>query len=200
MTFSRLSLLAGGLFAASLASAQLYNFDTIVTGDNPTGGPVYASMLIEDAGLDTVKFTLTPTGAADPDQFLSRLFLNLDPSVSGVSYSETTNFITGFSETVNGESFGGGNYDLKISFDLAPPADRLYTGRSAEWTISGAGLSADKFSLTADSGLYNVLQIQGIPGGGSSHVTASPVPEPGLFIAVGSLLLGGRLLKKRSSA
>lgn len=194
----RPAALAAGILAAGLASAQTYDFKDIITGDTPTGGPVYATMLLEDVAADTVKFTLTPSATGDSAQFLSRLFLNIDPVVGPVTFSQTQAFVTGLAQGQDSQSFAGTDYDLLLSFDIAPPADRLSTGKSAEFTLNGSGLSASSFFVSAGpDNLFNALHIQGIPGGGSSHVTA--VPEPGLMLAAGLGLLAVRLRRRKSA-
>ena len=191
---------AGALVSVVGASyAQtIFNYDSILSGDTPTGAPTFASLLIEDIAPDQVKMTLTPSAAADPDQFLSRLFLNVDSSIAGLTLESSNSFLQGFTYSQDSQNYGGGAYDLKLDFDIAPPADRLFAGRTAEMVFSGTGLNANSFSFMANNGSYTALHLQGLDKGGSAHVTAAPVPEPASMIAlgVGAALLAARRRRK----
>lgn len=195
-----MKVLLTGAFALAAASsmAQTYQFNSIVTGDTPTGGPVYADLLVEDTAPNTVKMSLSPSTLALDTQFASRLFLNIDPSVTNLNLTSYDGRVTGWTRDDNQVPFGGGKYDLQVMFDIAPPADRLFGGRTAVWTFTGTGLSAASFATTADSGLFNVLHLQGLPGGGSSHVSSQPVPEPGLLAAglIGLLAMRRKFSRK----
>jgi hypothetical protein len=194
-SFSRLIPLAAAFALAGLASAQTtFNFDSILSGDTPTGGPTFASLLIEDLAPGQVKMTLTPSATADPSQFISRLFMNVDDAVTGLTLDSSNSFLQSFVFNSDSQNYGGGNYDLNLNFDIAPPSDRLLAGKTAEWIFSGSGLNSNSFSFAANNGSYSALHLQGLDMGGSVHVTAAPVPEPGTMLALG---VGAALLAVR---
>jgi hypothetical protein len=189
------------LLATTPAFAYDLDFNQLVTGDTPSGGPDYAHLSIENAGMDAVNFTLSQTALADPGQFLSRLFVNLDKSYSNLNVSSSDGQFNDWNFKEDGNNFGGGQFDFKFLFDTANSGDRVYAGDSVSWTVTGDGLTEDSFRALSDHVEYpNMLHIQGIgPNGeGSAHVTSSctePVPEPGTMLALGVAATG--LLARR---
>lgn len=195
---SALGLTLIGLFAAPASAEVIFYFDTGIDAGNPdpSGTPPWATLTINDSGVDTVTMTITHVADADPGQFLRTLLLN----ISGFSgpYSASSGD-AGFSSASFGEdSQNPGGYDMQVSFASAG-ADRVTAGESVTWTVSGAGLTENSFlSLAANDGLYGRLHIQGIDDEYSQWVTANPVPEPASIAALGIGALG--LLRRRKKA
>ncbi len=113
-------------------------------------------------------------------QFLSRLWLNVDPftSVSLVSGSVTGDATVGsVSSSSNGENGAAGNkFDVFVLFETANNPGRLTGNETVGFHLTGTGLDAAAFQSLTNNGIPVGAQIQGITGGLSSHVT---VPEPG---------------------
>ena len=177
------------LLAASPAFAYDFIFKNVVSGDTPSGGPDFATMSIEDGGTDTVNFTLSQSSLADPGQFLSRLFVNLDNNYSNLNVSSSDLQFEDWNFEQNGNNYGGGRFDFKFLFENSNSGDRVYPGDTVTWTVTGDGLTANSFMAMSDHVEYlNMLHIQGIGpnGDGSAHVTSEPVPEPGTMLALGA--------------
>ncbi|HXH61304.1 MAG TPA: PEP-CTERM sorting domain-containing protein [Fimbriimonadaceae bacterium] len=191
----------GAVALAPTANAAItLNFSDVVTG-SPVGGPVYATLTIENAGTNTVNFTMTNT--TDPNvaggQFISRLMLNVDPFVSGLDMSWTSPEIKDFQFKQDGVNDAGAMFDYGVYFVTANNGDRFTAGKTVTWSATGDGLTEDNFigQLSKGNASYeSMVQLQAIPpNGGSAKVTpGDPVPEPASLFALG---LGATALLRR---
>lgn len=186
-------------FAASAFPVVVMDFDTLYTGVMPGGTPPWATLTIQNSGVNTVTMTLAhnPTSAAG--QFLSRLFLNIDPYPNNLTFTPVSGPISSHQFSQDGVNLVGGPYDFAVYFVLAPPANRLLPGVSATWQVSGTGLDENSFWTTSPGGVIAMLHIQGIGPNGedSGHVTL--VPEPASLLAIGVGLAALAMRRKRKA-
>ncbi len=196
-------VLAGVAFAGPSASAALtFDFNAIISG-SPVGGPTYATLLIEDAGANTVNFTMTNTmdGNVSGGQFISKLMLNVDPYVNGnMTWSNPT--ISSYSFNQDGENDSGAKFDYEVRFETSNSGgNRFVAGDVVTWSVTGTGLTEDDFdAISAGNAQYEaMIHIQAIPNSGSSAkvIPGAPVPEPATFLALGLGLAA--LIKRRRS-
>ncbi len=196
-----LALAAVGSVTAN--AAIVFEFNTVIAGA-PQGGPTFATLTIEDSGVDTVTLTLAHT--ADPNlaggQSIHYMLLNIDPFVGGINITSSDSKFEGFSASQDGQNDSGGSFDLQIDFDIAPPSDRFLAGDSAIMTATGSGLTENSFdALSAGNqqwqGMIHFISIP--PEGDSAKVVTGndPVPEPATLMALG---LGLAALIKRRRA
>lgn len=182
----------------SVGAAITFEFDTVISGI-PQGGPVFATLLIEDSGVDTVSLTLSHTADPGPagGQAIKTLLLNVDPYVSGTVTSGSTKF-TGFDFSENGKTDSGAMFDLKIEFDTAV-SNRFYAGNSVVMTATGTGLTENSFNAFSEDVRYlAMIHFISIPPDGDSGKVV-PVPEPASIIAV-SLGLAALARRRRKTA
>lgn len=182
-----LSMLA---LAAASQAAVTFEFNTVATGGTPAGGPVYATLTIEDVAANTVGFTFTNTtnpGAAG-GQFISRLHLNVDPFVAG-TLNWTSPTISSYEFDQDGINDAGARFDLSIRFVTANSGDRFTAGKTVTWTATGTGLTENSFDALSShqESWYAMAHFQSIPGSGDSSkvVPGEPVPEPTAIAALG---------------
>ena len=157
------------------------------------GGPVFARLTFENAGLDTVTMTLENTAllpAAD-GQAISRLLLNVDPFVSG-SLSSLSSKLKSWEFKEDGFTDTGATFDLRINFDNNFN-NRILPGDSIVMTATGNGLTENSFdALSVGNNQYpGMVHLISIPPNGDS---AKAVPEPASMIALG---LGALALVRR---
>jgi len=190
MTFRKAAFLAGAgvlLGIPAFASADFsWDFNTVVTGDTPSGAAPWATLAGVTSGSD-VNFTLTfNDNGADADEFLKQLDLAY---TGGFGASSTLN--TG-SASITGFDFGsltdaGNHYDLKIDFSTKNDSNRVNPGEVVTFTITDA--SADAFTT-------GLLHINNTPGQqGSGKVAPGAVPEPASMAVLGLGALG--LIRRR---
>ncbi len=202
------------LWSARGEAAVTFNFDTIISGGTPSGTSPWATLLIENAGSNTVNMTLSHVADAGSGQFLSQLLLNLNVVPGNLAIIESSPKIVGFAFGNNAFNAPGNNrFDLEVSFGTANRnggIERLKPGESVSWQLTGTGLTEDSFLATTKDGWYNMIHVQGIPGKGkdsSSKITGDyyyceppteqPVPEPASLVALG---LGAAALLRRRRA
>ncbi|MCH7904802.1 MAG: PEP-CTERM sorting domain-containing protein [Armatimonadetes bacterium] len=182
------------IFGVTSASAAItFEFNTVIAGA-PQGGPVFATLLIEDSGVDTVSLTLSHT--ADPGQAggqsIKTLLLNVDPFVSGTVTSGSSKFKS-YSFSENGKNDSGAMFDLRIDFDTAMN-NRFLAGDSVAMTATGTGLTEDSFNAFSAGvpylGMIHFISVP--PDQNSAKVVA--VPEPASLFALG---LGAVVLLRR---
>ncbi len=190
----KLSLLAlvgaGVAFASTSAQAALtFDFTQVISG-SPVGGPSFATLVIENAGANTVNFTMTNTmdSSVSGGQFISKLMLNVDPYVAGtMSWSSPT--ISSYSFDQDGENDSGAKFDYEVRFVTANNGNRFTAGKVVTWSVTGGGLTEDDFdALSAGNANYaGLIHIQAIPNTGDSAkvIPGDPVPEPATIAALG---------------
>jgi hypothetical protein len=186
----------------SAHASIVFQFNTVIAGA-PQGGPTFATLTIEDSGVDTVTLTLAHT--ADPNvaggQAIMSLLLNVDPYIGGINVTSADSKFEGFSASQNGQNDSGASFDLQLNFDIAPPTDRFLAGDSAVMTATGSGLTENSFdALSAGNQQWQgMIHFISIPPDGNSAkvVTGEPVPEPATILALG---LGLAALIKRRRA
>lgn len=200
-----LKSLVGVAFVAAIVPAQaavtFYFNDPIAASPMPGGSPSFAQLDIVDSGADTVMMTLTHNASSAAGQFISELNLNMSPFAGDASASYSSPKISGISFNEDGVNDAGSNFDMSVKFvtsNANSGANRLKPGESASWTVTGTGVDETDFmALSGGTARYGLIHMQNIyPTGGSTKLSADPVPEPASLTA---LALGAAaLLRKRS--
>lgn len=189
-TTTTIALMLGMVAAfapATTKAAIQYDFSILVTGDPPQGTSPFATLIVQDAGTDTVDMTLTHNAGSASGQFLTKLLLNIDPFPSGLNLTHSSSKITGFGFGLDAFNDASGRFDMFVDFETSNRnggADRLKPGESVTWQVSAPGLDESDF-VALSQGNLNVpalLHLQGIPGGGSAKL--APVPEPASLLAL----------------
>lgn len=167
-TLHALTLATLGL-CASGAAADTYTFSS--------SGDTVGTLEITDISGGAL-FSLTSSTA---DAFADSSFL-LDLAFSGPSGTFGNYTGPGTQTTATYGSFvdAGTSYDWQINFDNAPPGDRVLSGMTVTWTITGDGLSADAFGMPMQ------LHIGAIDAADES-VKIPAIPEPETY----ALMLAG---------
>jgi hypothetical protein len=192
------------------ASEYVFDFDTIVSGDVP-GGSDIATMTIADFATDSVLITLEHNSTSADGQFISSLWLNLDPFVAVTQSDQDPlnkfdgSLISGVDSITN----AGLTFDLQQNFQTANSgggANRLKPGESVSFLLTGSGLDAADFLSTAlpqgggSSDIIAMIHLQGLANGSSVKLGTTgenfpSVPEPA---SMGALAIGAAaLIRKR---
>lgn len=187
-----------GLGASAQAASLTFNFTELVSGGQPTGSGAIATLSIMDAGVDEVDLTLTHNVSSAFGQYISGLWLNIDPVIGNVFLSNPSpaaKFSGSWQFAMNNQLEAGLRFDGYQAFDtssLNGGANRLRPGESVSFRLTGPWLDAADFLSTAvptNGGPPNVvamIQVQGIgPGDGSGHM-AAVVPEPVTLVSLGA--------------
>jgi hypothetical protein len=193
--------LAAALAPNTTQAAIQYDFSVLVTGDPPQGTSPFATLIIQNAGANTVDMTLTHNAGSASGQFLTKLLLNIEPFPGSPTLTHSSSKITGFGFGLDAFNDASGRFDMYLDFETSNRnggADRLKPGESVTWQVSAPGLDESHF-LALSQGNLNVpalLHLQGIPGGGSAKL--SPVPEPASLLALlaGVAAMAGRRRKR----
>jgi hypothetical protein len=189
-TTTTIALVLGMVAAVAPATTKAaiqYDFSILITGDPPQGTSPFATLIIQDAGTDTVDMTLTHNAGSASGQFLTKLLLNIEPFPSGLNLTHSSSKITGFGFGLDAFNDASGRFDMFVDFETSNRnggADRLKPGESVTWQVSAPGLDENDF-VALSQGNLNVpalLHLQGIPGGGSAKL--APVPEPASLLAL----------------
>jgi hypothetical protein len=190
----------------SVVRGDLMNLTTVFSGTGPVGNQPWVEITFLQQTASSVKVTVDVPAqpVADPlqSEFLSQVYLNLDPSLNPSLISITQDSGIAFTSwAVSEDAYkadGDGSYDIDIEYPTAN-SGRLTTGTSSSFTITydSSPLSVSSFDYKSTSGggagtCYAAAHVQGIPPGDASGWVGSPsgpspVPEPSTFV----LLLGG---------
>ncbi len=180
------------MFAAQARAATIsYDLNFVYTGNLPDSTAPYLNATFRD-GADcpgcaagTVQLVLT-SSLEDPDEFFSNFFFNSSTAVT-TAYTSLLAGSIGSAPTINQYSSNayaaagqGGSYDVQIDFDIAPPADRFNLTDSLLFTITGTGITANTFNVSAlGSTYFAAAHLQGITGGCSAWVVDANGTTPG---------------------
>lgn len=181
------------------AEALTLDLGIVYTGSTPGGTAPWVTVTINDITANTVNVRVDHNASSATGQFVSDVYLNLNPFVSPIVLSNEINankrngVISLSNNGVNGAA--GNNFDLGISFKTSNAqsgVNRLKPGEFWSADFSGTGLSAASFFAANNRGNFVGAHVQGISGGLSGHITA--VPEPATLTA---LALGAAAVLRR---
>lgn len=208
MTRKYLILIAAAcaVLASVPASAVTWNYGTVhssAAGLIPAGDAPWATLEFDQNGLGQVDFVLTHNITSADGQFLREFYMNIDPFVAAtISFTDTTDANVN-SASISQNAFSHATatgFDVNIKFQNQGGAGRFTPGESVAWSIVGAGLTTSHFEAYSNGGspALSLIHLQGIPGGQSSHIEASPVPEPATVSAL--VLCSLALLRRKAKA
>ena len=189
-----------GTFA--LPAIVTFNLNTIYTGATPGGIAPLVTITIADIAANKVNVQVDHNASSASGQFISNVYLNLNPFVGSIVVSNevNSNKRDGFSNALNGvNGAAGNNFDMEISFETSNSGgglNRLKPGELWSGDLTGAGLSATNFLATSDNGLSAGAHLQGIAGGLSSHVGVVPEPATMFGIAMGIAAIASKRRRK----
>lgn len=199
--YSRISLTISVLAFAAVASASsiTFNFGTILTGDTP-GGSNIATLTIADSGANSVLVTLSHNATSAAGQFISDVWMNLNPYVVVAQSGQTPSnkFSGGLTQGLNTENNAGYNFDLRQGFGVSNAGggvNRLNPGESVSFTLNGVNLNANLFNATAPptggqrADVLAMIHVQGLANGGSVKLGAVPEPASMTALGLGALAL-----------
>ena len=197
-----LAVLGAAFACAPAGAAVTLSFNDVISG-SPVGGPPFATVKIENAGADTVNFTMTNTmdGNVSAGQFISKLLLNVSPYVAGtMTWSSPT--ITGYTFSQDGNNDSGGKFDYEIRLETSNSGGNRFTaGKVLTWQVTGSGLTENSFEANSGGNQQYeaMIHVQAIPTDGSSAkvIPGAPVPEPASMLALG-LGLAAFLKRRRA--
>lgn len=207
------------LLSSSLANAatNFFEFNYVFSSGGslpaPTGPAPWLSVELDDVTPGNVKVTINTSGLQGTE-FVSDLYLNLDPAINPTTLSLTKLNQTGsFTDPTislgeNGyKADGDGYYDIDLGFSTSH-GSTFTVGDSITYQISVAGLDANSFEFGSQMGggagtYLAAAHVQSIGADGSSSAWIAPVqtPEPGsvtLLLLAAGLWFGGRRFVNRS--
>ena len=187
---TRASALLTVLSIAGGSQALTFSLSAIYTGATPGGAAPWATVTITDVAANKVNLRIDHNATSAAGQFISNLYLNLDPFVGSMTISNEVNSNKrdgAIGLSINGINGAAGNqFDMRVSFNTANSGggvNRLKPGEFWSADLTGTGLAAANFNSVDNNGLYVGAHVQGIAGNLSSHITQ--VPEPGTMAALG---------------
>lgn len=198
------TLVVAGACASRSADALVLNLDTIYSGPTPSGSAPWVTVTITDVAPNKVNLKIDHNASSSAGQFVSAVYLNIDPFVGAVTLSNEVNANKrngNLDLALNGVHGASGNlFDLGVSFKTSNSGagvNRLKPGEFWSADLTGTGLHSALFNHVDNNGLYVGAHMQGIQGGLSSHLTT---PEPASMAAIGFGILGilGRRRIKRT--
>ena len=188
------------LFALSLmptlASAATFDFAFAVQFSNSTlpGGPApwLTGTVSDDVAGTEVQITFNTAGLTG-SEFISGIYLNLDPLITPTDVSATLVAAGTTTNAYNNTQFGtdafqadgDGIYDILINlFNTAAANFSDNETLILNFNLAGTGtLEAEDFVFLATQGggngpFYAAAHLQGISGGGSTWIGIGPRPTP----------------------
>jgi hypothetical protein len=200
-------LLVSFVPARARAGSFFFAFTNVYDGVTPEGSSTWVSTLFTDLTPGTVQLTISANGLVN-GEFLSSVFLNLDPSLNPTKLTFTyVGGSGGFAlpAITDGENFvkADGLEKFDIDFSLGQKADNVFTGNdyvtydisSTSYTLTAADFNYLSPSAANFGPLLASAEISGIPGAGDSTANGwigpcqlTPTPEPR---AVSLLALAG---------
>lgn len=193
-TFAALS---GGALASVTSAA--YSFTSCVSGDcGSVGGTVQSVATLTMTSITNgVSFALTSTSPV-AGSFISALYFN-GPSGQITWNAGQVYKAIDWSSNSGGSATSQNGYNWDITYPTGANKDRLLNGDTANWTITGTGLSLQSFALTGNG---MMVHVQGLANGRSEKIGAvAAVPEPesyAMFLA--GLGIIGAVVKRRKNA
>jgi hypothetical protein len=175
-----LTMFAAQAQAASITFDLNYVFNSsglpLSTGSFLTATFLDGTDCNPDCNTNTVQLLLT-SSLENGAEFIEDFHFNADEAVttsftsivSGTYGAGTT--ISQYSPNAYTANGTGGDFDVRINFDQAPPGDRFNDVDSLLFTITGTTISVATFNFTANGSIYSAAShLQGTPGGCSSWV------------------------------
>jgi hypothetical protein len=216
------------LAAKTQAASITYDLNYVFTSSGlPASTGTYLTATFTEVNSNTVELVLT-SSLENANEFFSEFYFNSDetvsvslPTVLSGTYGSSQGTITSIDQ-FNLDKYKadgtGGDFDVRIKFDTAPDADRFNLFDSLLFTITGSGITADTFNLTASgSNYYAAAHLQGTTpdcsswvadrngannnagGGAATGLTScSSVPDSGSTLALlGVAMMGVGYLRSR---
>jgi hypothetical protein len=192
--------------SAGVVRGDLMDLTTAFNGPSPVGNQPWVEITLTQLTTSSVKITVdVPAQALDPskNEFLSEVYLNLDPSLdlSLLSITQDSGItFTSWAASANAyKADGDGKFDLNLQYPTSD-SGRLTTGTKSTFTIAYSGstpsFDVQSFNYSSVHGggagtYYAAAHVQGIPPSSLSGWVGSPtgpssIPEPSTL----ALLLG----------
>ncbi len=207
--------------AGTTRADLLFEVDTGINGDTPVkvdNSLPALTALFQNDGANAVKLTLDGSNLVE-QEFVSVFLFNFDGNASTLTMFPFPPAVSSINKSAT-QSLSGGNqvkaglFNIQINFNTNNASDRFEGGETLVFSITGAGLDENDFSvLSIDKpapnpsagGWYAAADLQGIPDGTattSGSIGAAPnavVPEPSslvLFIMSGAALVAAKRIRR----
>lgn len=185
------------------ATTLVFDYGIVYTGDTPMGSGPWMTVTLTDFAANTVDMKIDHNASSGAGQFVSEVFLNLDPFVTISSATaiagKTATFDSGASGSFNS---AGTTFDVDIKLNTANTGGgllRLLPGDSVTVRLVGTGLAVNNFDALSSGGteVRTMGHIQQTGGALGSGKVTEGVPEPAsLVILAGIGLAAARRRRK----